>query len=609
MTTYTITSGHDTYANSLAPTGRFGAANLVFVSASTGFPAYVYLPLPAELAGQTVASATLTAHAWNVPSAVTASVYLTTSPWADATLTYNRQPTHGATHVDTAVPIVAADAAINLDVSSLVQSVASGQAWYGFYLTATGIISLRSFESGALSWVLTIVTTEAPQTPQSLVPNGTTVAQPKPTLTCDFVDNGGISNLMGAIQVQIDPAQNATTPAFDSGTVSSTLPLLDLTTTAYAGLADGASTFWRVRVQDTSGLWSGWSDWAGFTYRSPSTITLFTPAAGVLWDPTTVIVAGTSHLLSAYRVQITDGNDRTNVRFDTGRIPAPGTSPSVQVSLPENYDGHRVLVDDRDYQLHIRVWDTFTNRQATPGSPDYVESWTTFHFDDDLTVTPVDTLTADSPDPSPAVQLTWTRASAPDAWVILRDSKVIARVDPVDTLAGVSTWSWTDPHPAPWVEHNYNVKPLSGGKQGDPGPVATITPDGLGVWLYTQDGQHLAIDGADTSQLTQTTRMSTYKPLNVRYDVDIVTGFEGLSGVLTNGIIPSELDDTMDVSDAEAVLQSIKDNPGKSVRLIFGMFSAEVLLRNISITPSPLGNPATPLQTVSFGVNQVGDFD
>jgi hypothetical protein len=107
------------------------------------------------------------------------------------------------------------------------------------------------------------------------------------------------------------------------------------------------------------------------------------------------------------------------------------------VTLPQKYEGQRVLVDDRNYQLHIRVWDTFTTGSRPPARPAYVDSWSTFHFDDDLTQTPIASLTADQQTPRrSAVTLTWTRASAPDAWVVLRDGKVVARLDPADVITG-----------------------------------------------------------------------------------------------------------------------------------------------------------------------------
>ena len=65
---------------------------------------------------------------------------------------------------------------------------------------------------------------------------------------------------MQSIQVQTNATDVWTAPTFDSGTVASSTPELDLNTTSYAALTDGQVIYWRVRVQDMAGLWSLWSD-------------------------------------------------------------------------------------------------------------------------------------------------------------------------------------------------------------------------------------------------------------------------------------------------------------------------------------------------------------
>lgn len=626
MTTYTIASGYDTYALLAAPTTNFDGSTLVGVG--SGAAGYVYFPLPPDVIGATVASASLTGIAAAGFSAQTVVVKLVTSSWSAAAVTWNNQPSAGSS-VSTVLALGHVGDQVILGSSALMQAVAAGADWLGFQLTGAGAISFNSFDSGLSSWVLTIVTTEAPEQPQSLVPNGTVVGAGAPVLTCDFTDNGGLSNDMAAMNVQVNATNVWTSPTYDQ-TGTTTVPVFDLSSpppgaTAFTAITTGSSRFWRVRVQDADGNWSPWSDGVQFTYRVQPSLTLVNPSSGVVYDPTFVVAATSGANMSAYRVQITDGSDRSSVRYDSGRLAAnPGALTAVTVAIPEEngilgIGGTRILVDGSTYQLHIQTWDTFTNRQSTPGSPAYVESWTNFAFADDSGVTAPTTLATTQVTRGPGVTLTWTRGSAPDGWVILRkgpnDStpKVIKRSDGLDvTIPTAGTYQWVDTHPQPWIPQVYTVKAItsvSGNPhQSQPSPTATITPQGLGVWLYTQDGRHVCLDGNTVDQLTVLDRRTTYKPVNVGYDVDIVTGYEGISGTFT-GTYPSDIDPSQDLSDVQAILLAIRANPSQYVRMVYGTFSGRVLLRNVSILPSPLGSSATPLGQVTFGVNQVGDFD
>jgi hypothetical protein len=56
----------------------------------------------------------------------------------------------------------------------------------------------------------------------------------------------------------------------------------------------------------------------------------------------------------------------------------------VAVTLPKLYNGNPIFVDDSTYQLHIRVWDTFTTRHLDAGLDRPLwTTWSTFVFNDD----------------------------------------------------------------------------------------------------------------------------------------------------------------------------------------------------------------------------------
>lgn len=620
MTTYTITVGFDTTATA-GGSADTNYSTLTVVGVQSGPPieyGFVYLPLPDEIAGATIGSATLVGYSAQTSTTTTFQAAAVTSAWSDASLTYNTMPTVGSTSPAVASGSVVPGSTVSLDLTSLVQAAASGANWYGVRIARTAGssgLAFYSFESDQPAWQLTISTTDAPEQPQSLVPNGTVVGATKPTLTWDFVDNGGLSSDMAALQVQTNATNAWGSPTFDSGTVTSTVPMLDLTTTTFGALASGVARFWRVRNQDVDGNWSPWSDGVSMTYRAQPTITINTPAAGVLWDPTSIINATTSTNMSAFRVQVTSGTDRTDIKYDSGRLPATtGALTTVAVTLPKEYNGNPVFVDDSTYQLHIRVWDTQSTRTSTPGSPAYVDSWTTFVFNDDNALTPITTLTATQTTVGPSVTLTWTRAAAPDAWVVHRDGKLLEHLDPADTIVAGSTYSWDDTRPHPWVSHTYTVRALvltSGVMHRSRANVnATITANSKGIWLHTIDGSGLRVGlgETDTSQLTVRDRRAIYKPVNLNYDVDIFTGFEGISGTLT-GVTPTGLDPSETADSAKAVVLYIKEHPSQPIHLVFGTFSGRVLLRDVTIVPDGRGSAATPLHRVSFGINQVGHFE
>jgi hypothetical protein len=67
VTTYTIASGYDASTNSTFPTTNYGSARGSMLVSTAGFPAYLYFPLPPDITGQVITSATLTGYATFTP--------------------------------------------------------------------------------------------------------------------------------------------------------------------------------------------------------------------------------------------------------------------------------------------------------------------------------------------------------------------------------------------------------------------------------------------------------------------------------------------------------------------------------------------------------------
>jgi hypothetical protein len=386
---------------------------------------------------------------------------------------------------------------------------------------------------------------------------------------------------------------------------------MDLSAVGMTGtIASGQTVKWRVYVQDDDGGQSAVSDWATYTYRPQPTLTLDSPAGGVLYDPTSDVLAHIStSLLGSYRIQVTDGDDRSSIRYDSGKQQA--TDPSaIAFALPvRNDDGSRIFKDDQDFQIHVRAWDTY-DRQSSPGLPSHVDAWATVHFDDDLALNPVASFQAHQVDQTPFVRLTWTDVAAHDAYLVSRDGDHIARLTAADVIAGPSSYSWVDVTAVPYVHHVYSLRTITVGTGRSPAKRAGITIKPKGLWLLRGNGDsvRLSYTSSDAGLTLRTAeRRATYTPVNLPYAVDILTAYEGLSGHV--GLSVCDMDD-QDIDDALDVLSAIKAHSTERVRLIYNNVSKPVVVRNMSVVPSPTGfEPTARLHMVDFDIAQVGEFD
>lgn len=605
MAEQTIRRGQNAMVQSSRPTANLSTLGYPSVAS---LARYVFLSMPVTgIAGQTVVSAILSPRFRGAIASQQLAVQPVAASWAVDKITWANQPGVRASSATKTTGVVADGARTDIDITALVQQIANGDPHYGWRIATTGTAFFYGFAT-IDSWVLTVETSDAPQTPVSLEPEGVVSLQ-KFVIRTDFTDYGG-STTQSAIQVQVDP--DATAPyAFDSGEVATTAPELDLATTAYAGLSGGATTQWRVRVKDTDGYWSGWSDWATVTRVTKPTLILDAPTGGVLYDPTPTIQA---HLsagnLAGWSVMITDGADRTVIRYSSGQQPAPSpASGALALTIPER-NADRVVVFPRagNYQIRLRAWDRTDRVQGGPTDPPYIELWTTVGFSADGAVTAPTSLTATSPAASPRVLLTWTRGGTADGWVIERDSNVIARLQPDDVTVNAGTYTWTDGDASPNETHTWSVRAVTGGHQGSARTVTDLVPVN-GVWLLSVHGD-VVLDGTGVDNIRRADRRATYKLPGRPDDVDIIGALEGLSGAYQGSIQRTPDRATEAALDADRlILRKIRRDPTTPVRLAYGTSSVPVLLRNLSVTTSPDYQENNRQHLVSFECFQCGDFE
>ena len=607
MSRATVRSGLDATVKSAYPTQPYGKATRLLLKSGT-HESFVFFrsPVP-QNAAMDVSSAVLRfRNAVAVGGSVTVSAQrVGTNPkWAR--LTWNNKPGGVGSTASATVSGPTTSTWWEIDVTAHVQAIANGSPNYGWKLTTTSSTLLRLFSLNAAQYKPTLVVewTDKPDTPTVLHPlNGKAVSSNKPVVRMSYSDPGGDDDL-DAVKVQIDAAGDFTSPDFDSGWVTATTPELDLSTTAYAGLADGATTTLRCRVRDEAGGESDWSDPVTFSRDDKGTLAITSPAApsSNFVDEFTPPIAWTftGETQKAYRVLIAKASRPHTWIYDSGRV----TSATTEHTLPFRWHGHRVLKDDLDYIVTVRVWDA-KDRCGTA----YQQATRTFTVQYDATVTPATSLTATQfSSDSPWVVLQWQRATTPDEWVIVRDGEVIEKEDIAsDLLLTGTTYQFVDRTARPMVAHTYRVRAVVNHKTASTNPSATITPVGKGIWLTNDDGSLLVhMFGDDIENMAYGETSSILTPIGADSAVKITTGLQGLQGTINAYIRTLSGGSTWD--EYKQDLLAMKAAPSTTYRLAWGDENIPVVLRNVSAFPAAATLAAHVQVKVAITFDQNGEL-
>lgn len=582
-------------------------------SAAGGKYGYLWMPHPARMKGRTIASAILTGHAHGSTVAQTLEFAPADAKWAASTITWNNQPGVTGTSVVVAVPALTDGQEFTVELRDLVQQIADGTIKnHGWRITTNAVTPQKfaQFDSGETAWTLTVEFSEDPEAPTALAPNGTVVSVAKPVVTFDFTEYGTTATDLASVRVEVDLTGDGVAD-WDSGWVAAVTPSLDLAAAGMTGvIAAGDDVFWRAYVQDQDGRSSTPSDWAVYTYQPLGTGSWISPSGSTLFDPTSELIAQLDgQTLGAWRMWVTDGDDRTSVRYDTGKRKA--TDPSqAAFQLPlrdeDGWSGTPIFLDDSSYQLHARLFDTY-DRQGCPGAPSHVDIWKTITFDDDLALAAVTTFTAVQLNSGPFVELTWTDSEAGDAYVISRDGVHIARLAQADlTGDNVAGYTYLDMGAAPGVNHTYKVRRITTGVGRSVSRSASITINVEGIWLVRPNGDYVVLDDVGVDQLTIPEMRLRYAPINRRHAVDIITQYAGITGPISASI---EDADDQTATQARNVLDAIKNHPTEAVQLIYATVNKPVLVSQMTVLPDPEYREDQNRYRVNFYVDQVGDFD
>jgi len=581
-----VRSGLDATVKSAYPNAVYGSATRLQLKSGT-HESFVFFrsPVP-QNAAMTVSSAVLRfRNAVAVGGSVTVSAQrVGTSPkWRR--LTWNNKPGGVGSTASQTVSGPTTSTWWEIDVTAHVQAIANGSPNYGWKLTTTSSTLLRLFSLNAAQYKPTLVVewTDKPDTPTVLHPlNGKAVSSNKPIVRMSYSDPGGDDEL-DAVQVQIDAAGDFTSGIdFDSGWVTATTPELDLSTTAYGGLSDGASTTLRCRVRDEAGGISDWSDPVTFSRDDKATLAITSPAASPsnFVDEFTPPIAWTftGETQKSYRVLIAKASRPHTWIYDSGRV----TSTTTEHTLPFRWHGRRVLKDDLDYIVTVRVWDAKDRCGVA-----YVQATRQFTVAYDATVTPATSLTAtQASSESPWVVLQWQRATTPDEWVIIRDGEVIEKEDVAsDLLLTGTTYQFVDRTARPMVAHTYRIRAVVNHKTASTNPTATITPTGKGIWLTNDPGTlSVHIYGDSIENMAYGEESEILIPVGAESAVKITTGLRGLEGTIPGYLRDGPDGRTWDQHKQDLLL--MKAAPSTTYRLVFGDENIPVVLRDVSVSPA-----------------------
>lgn len=592
-----------TYAVSGQPSQNYAGLRRLHVSSTRHTFISFNRAFPAKRRGEsvTIVSATLRLFArdggWG---AQTINVHRLGFEWKKNRLNWNNRPAvvaGGA--VASKTQNTPNDGTVwEFDVRAQMQAVADGGVWYGFSVRSEGADTLSFYSPDVTTYQpqLEIEWSERPEQPTVLSPSGNrAVSIAKPVLTFDFTDAFGNTAMAGA-QVQLNALDEWGAPLFDSGTVLTSERELDLATTAYAGLAGGASIYWRVRVLDGSGLWSPWSDAARFKRIGHGVLTLSNPpdiAVPFVSEWTPPIVWQFTGAQTGYRVLITRADDPSVHLADSGRV----RSTETQWTVPR-----RTLRDDREYRVVLTVWDDI-DREQTPGAPAFVRVARTFVFQEDGTPNPVTALTATQVDGSPWVDIEWDRATAADYYVVKRNGTVVEDfLEPSEVLAQGTHYSFRDQGAKPHDVTTYVVQAVVNGKTSTNNPSVNITVRPIGIWLVDAVRKvYVMINSEGPGEWSVSERYASYFPVNSTREIRVVESIGGyvgsISGTLTN--TPS-LD--MTANKLRERLIGMKERPENVLQLIAGRTSIRVLVSDIVVSPADDYRDAM----VSFRFMQVG---
>ena len=633
MANRTVVGGIDTYVSQVSPSLTNPRRRYALIKAEAGANSRMLLfmkpPAPVE-AGVTITSAILRVRVDFAPySSMEFMARPVDSSWKASKTTWNNQPALvttgmlGVPSIATVTGLQSGDI-IEFDVTAHMQAVADGASFFGWRIvtSSTGkMATLYTSDCGlqARRPELYVEYSNAPAPPTDLSPSGGFfVSVQYPVFRYSFLDYGGNRDLV-AHQIQIDP-MDPEGDTFDTGQIPTSESEWDSSTSSWSGLAGGALARWRVRVQDGAGKWSPWSDWASFERLNKGSLEINNPSAAPdnfvqdITPPITWAHTG-PWAQEAYQVLIDQKNLAGNWMRVWNSGKRQGNDDSLTVprgvlsyanwSTDPGGSGWQVKTE---YRVTVRTWDG-QGRQATPGDPVFYQARRQFTIREG-TDAPVENLTVAQVYPYPFTELTWTRATAPDRFLIVRNGRIIADLTPDAVDQGDGSYRWVDKRAVLEREHTWGVLPIINNKMSTlEGATAKATIKSSGIWLMDPDrhqrdavlilgfGSHADLSATVEDQVEEHQVIGRSRPVNIFNSLGVEKG--SVTGIVTNNPMNTGVD-RLEWRDR---LRDFRTTPGRRLVLITMDYAIPVRIKNVV----DWGDPTRDVINVSFEWTRAND--